>query len=216
MDGWGLGMLTEVDLLPAFGVRWTGTVDAAVGPVDLRGTTAIDLVPFDIAGLNLLAGIGLLDMAGDGYTATIDASLLTVILPAFGTTLSVDLAASFGAASLWSNVALAVPGFGVTALTGAEVRVLDLELDDGGLTLDLGTSATLLPAIDAQFWFDAGLQLGVVTITAQTEFELMPFGLAEQRIEVEVALDALTIAAWFSFDGTGDLAAGITGTYDFP
>ena len=216
LDGWGAGMSLECDVLPAFAVSWTGTVDATLGPVDLRATTAIDVVPFGLAGLDLYAGIGLLDLERGEFSAAIDASLLVDLLPAFGTTWSLGADLSYGVVSIWADVDLTVPGLDTTILTGAEVRVLALDLEDGDLTVDLGASTVLLPNVDARFWFDVGLRLGVVTVTAETEFELTPFGLADQRIEASLPFDGLTIAAWFGFTGAGDPTAGIYVTYGFP
>jgi len=216
MGGWGIEMLSWFDVFPAFGVSWTGTVDATFGPADLRATTAIDVVPFGFSGLDLFAGVDFVDLQRGELSAAIDASLLVDLLPAFGTTWTLGADLSYGIVSVWADADLTVPGFDTTVLAAAEVRVLDLDLEDGELTVDLGASTTVLPGVEAQFWFDVGLRLGVVTVTAETEFELTPFGLADQRIEVRLPFDGLTIAAWFGFAGTGDPTAGIYGTYDFP
>jgi hypothetical protein len=216
VGGWGIRTETEIGVFPAFDARWTGTVDTTFGPVDLWAMTAIDVVPFAFAGLDLFAGVGLVDVERSGFALTIDAGLLAEILPAFGTTWTLGVDASYGPVSVWADLDVAIPGFGVTVASGAEVLVLDLDLENGELTIDLGASSVLLPAVDARFWFDVGLRLGTVTVTAETEFELTPFGLADQRIEIELPIDGLSIVAWFGFTGDGDPTAGIRVTYRFP
>jgi len=216
VDGWSFGALTEVLALPAFGVSWTGSVGYTLGPVDLGGTMMIDVYPFGFVGLDLSAGVGLLDVSQDGFAVSADASLLAEILPAFGSTLSLDVDASYGIFSLWVDFDLGVPGFGVDLLVGGEVRVLDLDLEEGSLTADLGASTFVLPGPDAQLWFDVKLALGGIVVKSETDFALTPFGLMEQRFEIEVGSGGITVYAWGSFTGAGDLSAGIGGTYDFP
>ena len=216
VDGWSFGNLTEVFVFPAFGVSWTGSVDYTVGPVDLGGTVMIDIYPFAFAGLDFTAGVGLLDVSQDGFAVSADASLLTELYPAFSSTLSLDVDVSYGIFSVWVDFDLTVPGFGVDLLIGGEVRVLDLDLEEGGLTADLGASTVVLPGTAAQLWFDMELTLGGIIVKSMTDFALTPFGLTEQRFEVEVGIDGVTIYAWAGFTGGGDLSAGIGGTYDFP
>ena len=216
VDGWSFGNLAEILVFPAFGASWTGSVDYTLGPVDLGGTVAIDVYPFAFAGLDFSAGVGLLDVSQGGFAVSADASLLTEILPAFDNTLSLDVDASYGVFSLWVDFDLGVPDFGVDLLIGGEVRVLDLDLEGGGLTADLGASTVVLPGTDAQLWFDMELTLGGIVVTSETDFALTPFGLMEQRFEVEMGSDGITVYAWGSFTGAGDLSAGIGGTYDFP
>ena len=197
-------------------MSWTGSVGYSFGRVDLGGTVAVDVYPFAFAGFDLYADVGLLDVAQDGLELSADAGLASEIYPVFGNTLSLDVDASYGIFSVWSDLDLAVPGFGVSVLFGGEVRVLDLDLDGGSLTADLGASAFVVPAIDAWLWFDVEFGLGGVTVTSETDFALTPFGLTEQRIEIEIGFDGLSIYAWGSFTGAGDLSAGIGATYDFP
>ena len=216
VDGWSFGSLAEVSVFPGFGVSWTGSVGYSFGRVDLGGTVAVDVYPFAFAGFDLYADVGLLDVAQDGFELSADAGLASEIYPVFGNTLSLDVDASYGIFSVWSDLDVAVPGFGVSVLFGGEVRVLDLDLDGGSLTADLGASAFVVPAIDAWLWFDVEFGLGGVTVTSETDFALTPFGLTEQRIEIEIGFDGLSIYAWGSFTGAGDLSAGIGATYDFP
>ncbi len=216
LGGWSLGALTEIGFLPAFTARCTGTVEATLSVFDLRGTAIIDVVPFDFAGLNLFAGVGLLDMSGEGFAVAVDAGAVFEILPALDAGLSLDIDASYGIFTAWGAFDLGIPGFGTTVWAGAEIRALDLELEDGQLTVDLGASTFILPAGDTRLWLDVALRLGIITVTAETDFELNPFGLAQQRIEIEVGFDGLTLYAWGGFTGVGDLTAGVGGTYEFP
>ncbi len=216
VDGWSFGSLAEVSVFPGFGASWTGSVDYSFDQVDLGGTVMVDVYPFAFVGFDLYAGVGLLDVAQDGFELSADAGLLSEIYPVFGNTLSLDVDASYGIFSLWGDFDLAVPGFGVSVLLGGEVRVLDLDLDGGSLTADLGASAFVVPAIDAQLWFDVGLGLGGVVVSSETDFALTPFALTEQRFEIEIGFDGFTVYVWGSFTGAGDLSAGIGCTYDFP
>ena len=216
VGGFNIGSLTEVTVLPGFNVGETLAVDHSLGPVDLGGTVMIDVYPFAFGGLDFYAGVGLFDVAQGVLAISADATLLSEVYPALNATLSLDVDASYGILSLWADFDLGIPGFGASVLIGGEIRAFDLDLDNGGLTADLGVSAFVVPAVDAWFWFDMALELGAVTVTAQTDFNLTPFGLTEQRFEVEVGFDGLSVYAWGSFTGAGDLSAGIGGTYDFP
>jgi len=214
VDGFSIGSLTEVTVFPGFTATETLAVGYSFGPVDLRGTVTVDVYPFAFGGFDLYAGVGLI--AQDGVAISADVSLFSEIYPTFGGTLSLDVDASYGIFSLWGDFDLDIPGFEVSVLIGGEARVFDLDLDNGGLTADLGASTLVVPAVDAQMWLDMVLTLGAVTVTSETGFALTPFGLTEQRFEVEIGFDGLSVYAWGSFTGAGDLSAGIGGTYDFP
>jgi hypothetical protein len=216
VDGFSIESLTEFTVFPALTAIETMTVEYSFGVFDLGGTVMIDVYPFAFVGLDLYAEARLLDIAQDGVTFSADAGLFSEIYPTFGNTLSFDVDASFGIFSLWGDFDLGIPGFGVSVLIGGEVRVLDLDLDNGGLTADLGASTFVLPAVDAQMWLDMAFTLGAVTVTSETDFTLTPFGLTQQWFEVEIGLDGLSVYVWASFTGAGDLSAGIGATYDFP
>jgi len=216
VNPWVFGALTHLVLFPGFTASWTGTVAYSLGPVDLGGTLAMDVYPLDLVGLDLLARAGLIDWTRDDDAASVEASFLCEVLPALAGTLSLDADASYGRFTAWGDLDLGVPGFGVTVLAGAEICVLDLDLDDGQLTGDLGARATVVPTFDAQFWFDVSFELGAFEVTADTEFDLTPFGLAEQRIQITIRFDGVSVYAWGGFDGAGDVTAGIGGCYDFP
>ncbi len=216
VDGFSICSLTEVAVFPGFAVGETMTVGYSFGPADLGAIVMIDVYPFAFGGFDLNAGVGLLDIAQDGVAFSVDVGLYSEIYPTFGSTLSLDVDASYGVFSLWGDFDLGIPGFGVSVLIGGEVRLLDLDLDNGGLTADLGASTFVVPAVDAQMWLDMALTLGAVTVTSETDFDLTPFGLTQQRFEVEIGFDGLSINVWASFTGAGDLSAGIGGTYDFP
>ncbi len=206
----------EATFLPGFGASWTGSLDYSFGRVGLGGTVEVDVYPFAFAGFDLYADVGLLDVAQDGFELSADVALYSVIYPVFGNTLSLDVDASYGIFSLWGDFDVAIPTFGVSVLFGGEVRVFDLDLDGGSLAADLGASTFVVPAFAAQLWFDVELDLGGVVVTSETDFALTPFGLTEQRVEIEFGFDGFSIYAWGSFDGAGDLTAGIGATYDFP
>jgi hypothetical protein len=216
VDGFSIGSLTELTVLPGFTAGETITAWYSFGPFDLGGTVMIDVYPFAFGGLDLHAEVGLFDIAQDGVAISAGAGLYSEIYPTFANTLSLDVDASYGIFSLWGDFDLGIPDFGVSALIGGEVRVLDLDLDNGGLTADLGASTFVLPAVDALMWLDVAFTLGAVTVTSETDFTLTPFGLTEQRFEVEIGFDGFSVYVWASFNGAGDLSAGIGGTYDFP
>lgn len=216
VDGFSLGALTEIFVFPVFAASETMTACYSFGPFDLGGTVMIGIYPFTFDGFDLHAEVGLLDIAQDGFAVTADAGLYSEIYPTFANTLSLDVDASYGIFSLWSGFDLDVPDFGMSILIGGEIRVLDLDLENGGLTADLGASTFVVPAVDAQMWLDVAFELGAVTVTSETDFTLTPFGLTQQRFEVEIGLDGFSVYAWVSFTGGGDLSAGIGGTYDFP
>ncbi len=216
IDGWSVGSTTWITVLPGFTTTETVTAGYTFGPVDLGGSATIGIYPLDFAGLDVYADVGLFDVDRDGFAVSADASLYSGIYPAFDTTLSLDVDASYGVFSLGADLDLGIPGFGLSVLLSGEVRVLDLVLEDGGLTADLGASAFVVPAGDARLWFNMELGLGAFTVTSETDFTLAPFGLAEQRIEIDIAFDGFSAYAWGSFTGDGDLSAGIGGAYDFP
>lgn len=216
VDGWGIGSLAEMTVFPGFAVNWTGSVEYVFDSVDLGGTVLIDIYPFAFGAFDVYAGVGILDFAQDEIAISADAGLYSEIYPTFGNTLSLDVDASYGILAVWGDLDLDIPGFEVSVLLGGEVLVLDLDLDDGGLTAYLGAATFVVPAVDAQMWLDMALELGAVTVTSESDFSLTPFGLTQQRFEVELGLDGLSVYAWLSFTGAGDLSAGIGGTYDFP
>ena len=216
VDGWSVGSLVEVSVLPAFTASWIGSVDYSFSVFDIGAVVTVDIYPFAFGSFDLSAEAGLLELAQDGFTLSVEAGLLAAIFPNLGLMLGIDMDTSFGIFSLWSEFDFTVPGFGVSVLLGGEVRALDLDLNNGGLTADLGASAFLVPAVDAWMWLDLALALGSVTVSAETDFALTPFGLAQQRLEAEIGFDNVEIYVWIEFTGAGDLSAGIGGTYDFP
>jgi len=197
-------------------VSWTGSLGYSFGRFGLGGTVAVDVYPFAFAGFDLSADVDLFDVAQDGFELSADAGLFSVIYPVFGNTLSLDVDASYGIFSLWGDFDLAIPTFGMSVLFGGEVRALDLDLDGGSLTADLGASTFVVPVFAAQLWFDVEFEIGSVVVTSETDFALTPFGLTEQRVEIEFGFDGFSVYAWGSFDGAGDLTAGIGVTYSFP
>ena len=206
----------EATFLPGFGVSCTGSLEYSFGWIDLGGTATVDVYPFAFAGFDLYAEIGLLDVAQDGFAMSADAGLVSEIYPVFGNELFLDVDASYGIFSLWSDLDVTVPAFGVSVLLGGEVRVLDLDLDGWSLTADLGASTFVVQALAAQRWFDVALEFGAVGITSETDFALTPFGLTEQRFEIEIGFDGFSVYAWGSFTGAGSLTAGVGATYSFP
>ena len=215
-DGWSFGSLAELSVFPAFGVGWTGSVAYDFGMADLGATLGFDIYPFALDAFDLVAGIEWLDMAREGFTFSVDSSLLLAILPVFGSTLSLDIDAAYGVFSVWADFDLGIPGFGTEVVLGAEVHVLDLDLESGSLTADLGGEMDLVPAFDAAIWLDLALVLSNVSVTAETDFSLTPFDLLQQRLELTIEIDSFTCYAWIGFTGAGDMSAGIGGTVDFP
>lgn len=215
-DGLTLESETDVALFPGFTATEELTAEIAFGVFEVGGVLAVTIYPFSFDELDLYVGVGLLDIARDGFAASADVRLTFGILPAFVTTLLLDLDASYGVFTFWSDADLTVPGFAVTALVGGEARLLDLDLTEGSLTADLGAQSTLLPAVDAILWFDVDLTLGILEVRSETDLVLTPFGLTEQRLTVELGFDGIAIYAWVGFTGAGDLTAGIGATYDFP
>jgi len=216
VDGWSFGSLLEVAAFPAFAVSWTGTVDYSLGAVDLGGAIGVDIVPFAFALLDLSAGVDLFDVADGAFSALAAASALLTIYPALGVTVALDVDVSYGIFSAWADLDLAIPGFDAGVEVAGEVRVLDLDLDGAGLTADFGASTFLVPGIDAQLWFDVAFVSGAVTMTADTDFDLTPFGLLEQRLEIEIGFDGISAYVWASYTGAGVLSVGAGGTLDFP
>jgi hypothetical protein len=204
VDGWSIGNLAEITAFPGFAVNWTGN------------TVMVDVYPFAFGGFDVYAEVGLFDIAQGEFEVSADAGLFSEIYPTFGNTLSLDVDASYGIFSLWGEFDLDIPGFGLSVLMGGEARVLDLDLNNGSLTADLGASTFVVPAVDASMWLDVVLTLGGVTVTAETDFTLTPFGLTQQWLEAEIGFDTAAIYVWIEFTGAGDLSAGIGGTYDFP
>lgn len=215
-DGFSISSRTDISVLPGFTVSETLTAGLSFGLFDLRTTMGINVYPFGFGVFSVYSGVGLLDIAQDGFSFSVDASLHSEIYPTFGNTLSLDVVAAYGIFSLWADFDLGIPGFGVGVLVSGEIRVLDLDLANGQLTADLGASATFVPAAEGRLWFDMVLSLGEIVVRSDTSFTLAPFGLTEQRFEIEFGFGVLSVYAWGSFTGAGDLSAGIGGTYDFP
>jgi len=97
-----------------------------------------------------------------------------------------DLDVSLWLLSFWSGVEFDVLTQGIDALVGGEIRLLDLVLDNGSLTVDWGSELEVLPAFDADLWFDVSFGLGDVTVASQTDFALTPFALTQQRFDISL------------------------------
>ena len=147
-DGWSIGNLAEITAFPGFVANWTGNVEYAFAWVDLGGTVMVDVYPFAFGGFDLYAEAGLLDMEQGEFVVSVEAGLLSEIYPTFGNTLSLDIDAAYGIFSAWSEFDLDIPGFDLSILAAGEVRVLDLSLNNGALTADLGASTFIVPAVD--------------------------------------------------------------------
>jgi len=216
LDGWSLGSLAEFTFFPGVDLSWTGTVGSSFGWIDVGAILSIDIVPFDFSGFDVYAAVDLFDVERDRFTASAATELTLEIYPPFGATLELDLDAAYGILSAWGGVDLDILAFGLTSWIGAQVRLLDLELENGSLTADLGGWMFLIPLDNARFWLDLALSLGAVTVSAETDFNVVPFGLAQQQIEVEIGMEQLSIYVWESLTGGGDLTVGIGTVYELP
>jgi hypothetical protein len=147
---------------------------------------------------------------------SLDVGLRVPIFPTFAPVVSVDLAASLWLLSLWSGLDFDILALGIDAWIGGEIRLLDLVFDSGSLSADWGSEMDVLPAFDANMWFDVSFALGDVTVTSQTNFALTPFALTQQRFDVSLDIDGFSVYVWAGYSPTADLFAGIGFVYDLP
>jgi hypothetical protein len=241
-----VGSTTTLTIVPALAANETLTVEYSFDSASLWATVDVDLYPFAFVGLDIYADARLLDTTfGDDGLLSLDVGLWMPIFPAIAPIVSMDLDASLWLLSFWSGVDFDILAQGIDAWIGGEIRLLDLVLDNGSVTADWGSELDVLPALDADMWFDVSiglgevtvtsqtdfaltpfapeqqqfdveLVLGDVTVTSQTDFALTPFALTQQRFDVELDVDSLSIYVWGGYSPTADFFAGIGFTYDLP
>lgn len=217
LDGLSIGSTTTLTVFPALEANETLVVEYSFGWASLGATASMDLYPFAFVGFTIYADAGLLDTTfGDDGSLSLAADLWVPIFPAFAPVISVDLDVSLWLLSVWSGIDFDILTQGVDAWIGGEIRLLDLALDDGSLSIDWGSVLDVLPAFDADMWFDVSLNLSGVTVISQTNFALTPFALAQQRFDVSLDIDGFSIYAWVGYSPTVDFLAGIGFTYDLP
>ncbi len=217
LDGLSVVSATTVTVLPALVANEILSIEYSFGWASLGALADVDLYPFAFVGFDIYADAGLVDTTfGDDGTLSLDVGLLVPIVPAFAPVISMDLDVSLWLLSLWSGVDFDILAPGIDALIGGEIRLLNLALDNGSLTADWGSELDVLPAFDADMWFDVSFGLGDVTVTSQTDFVLTPFALTQQRFDISLDVDGLSIYVWAGYSPTLDLFAGIGFTYDLP
>jgi len=217
LDALSVGSTTTLTVVPTLAANETLTVEYSLDGASLGATADVDLYPFAFVGFDIYADMGILDTTfGDDGLLSLDVGLWVPIFPTVAPEVSVDLDASLWLLSFWSGVDLDVLTQGVDAWIGGEIRLLDLVLDNGSLSADWGSELDVLPALDADMWFDVSLVLGDVTVASQTDFALTPFALTQQRFDVELDADGLSIYVWAGYSPTVDFFAGIGFSYDLP
>ena len=217
LNGLIFGSTTTVTVIPAFAANEALTAEYSFGWASLGATADVDLYPFAFAGFDIYANAGFYDTAfGEDGLLSLDFGLSVPIFPAFGLVVSVDLDASYWLLSLWSGVDFDILAQSIDAWIGAEIRLLDLVLDSGSLSIDWGSEMTAMPAFGADMWFDVSLVLGDVTVTSQTDFALTPFALAQQRFDISLDIDGFSVYVWAGYSPATDIFAGIGFTYDLP
>ena len=217
LNGLSFGSTTTVTVTPAFAANEALTAEYSFGWASLGATADVDLYPFAFAGFDIYANAGFYDTAfGEDGLLSLDFGLSVPIFPAFALVVSVDLDASYWLLSLWSGVDFDILAQSIDAWIGAEIRLLDLVLDSGSLSIDWGSEMTAMPAFGADMWFDVSLVLGDVTVTSQTDFALTPFALAQQRFDISLDIDGFSVYVWAGYSPATDIFAGIGFTYDLP
>ena len=217
LSGLSVGSTTTLTVFPALAANEILTVEYSFGWASLGTMADVDLYPFAFAGFDIYANAGFYDTAfGDDGLLSLDFGLSVPIFPAFALVVSIDLDASYWLLSLWSGVDFDILAPGIDGWIGAEIRLLDLVLDNGSLSADWGSEMSAMPAFGADMWFDVSLILGDVTVTSQTDFALTPFALTQQRFDISLDVDTLSIYVWAGYSPTADIFAGIGFTYDLP
>lgn len=217
LDGLSVGSTTTLTVLPALLANETLTVEYSFGWASLGATAGVDLYPLAFVGFDIYADVGLLDTTfGDDGSLSLDAGLWVPIFPTLAPVVSMNVDVSVWLLSLWSGVDFDILTLDVDAWIGGEIRLLDLALDNGSLTADWGSELDVLPALDAIMWFDVSLGMGDVTLTSQTDFALTPFALVQQRFDISLNVDGLSIYVWAGYSPAADIFAGIGFVYDLP
>ncbi|MFC2078437.1 hypothetical protein ACFLSZ_00485 [Candidatus Bipolaricaulota bacterium] len=217
IDGLSLGSTTTLTVVPALAATEVLNIEYSFGSASLGATANVDLYPFAFGGFTIYADAGLLDTTlGDDGTLSLDVGLWMPILPTFAAVISMDIDVSVWLLSLWSAVEFDILTLGIDAWVGGEIRLLDLDFDDGSLTADWGSELDVLPAFDADMWFDVSFGLGDITVASQTDFALTPFALAQQRFDISLDVDGFSVYVWAGYSPTADVFAGIGFTYDLP
>ena len=219
--GWDLiglrfGNLTELTVLPAFGLGETLSVSYALDPFRFLAELGVDIVPlaFDDLGLSVFAG--LIDVQGEDLEFEVEAGLLLYALPTFDLTFSIDADLGLWILDLWADADLDILTVVLDLLLGVEAGVLDLSWDEGGLSAWLGGETTILPVFDAYVWFDVRFDAGSFELRSETDIGLSPLGLIEQSVELTICFDGLRIYSWAGFRGDLTFLAGIGVTYRLP
>lgn len=217
LDGLSVGSTTTLTVFPALEANEALSAEYSFGWASLGATASVDVYPFAFVGFTVYADAGFYDTAfGDGGLLSLEFGLSVPIFPAFALVVSMDLDASYWLLSLWSGVDFDILAQGIDGWIGGEIRLLDLVLENGSLSADWGAEMSAMPAFGADMWFDVSFGLGDVTVTSQTDFALTPFALAQQRFDISLDVDSLSIYVWAGYSPALDVFAGIGFTYDLP
>jgi len=216
--GWDLlgirfGSSTEAAFLPTFGLGETLSASYALDPVQFGLQLGLDVVPFTFDDLNLSAEAALIAIDGEDLTFSLDAGLRVRALPTFELTFSVDSDLAWWILDLWARADLDVLAIVLDVLLGAEAVVLDVSWEEAGLSAALGVEATLSPTFNAHVWFDVLFEAEIFELRSETDLDLAPLDLIEQRIEFSFTFDRLRLYAWAGFRGDLTALAGIGITY---
>jgi len=219
--GWDLiglrfGSLTELTVLPAFGLDETLSARYTLDPFRLLVEIDVGIVPLAFDDLGLSAFARLIDVQGDDLEFEVEAGLLLHALPTFGLTFSLDAGLGLWILNVWMDADLDILTVVLDLLLGVEAGVLDLSWDGGGLSAWLGGEMAISPAFDAHVWFDVCFDAGDFELRSQTDIGLSPLGLVEQLIELSIRMNGLRIYAWSGFRGDLTFLVGIGVTYRLP
>jgi len=217
VDGLSVGSTTTLVFFPDLTADETLTIEYGFGWASLGATTTIDLYPFAFVGFDIYADVGLLDTTfGDDGSLSLDAGLWMPVFPTLAPVISIDLDVSVWLVSVWSGVDFDILAQDIDALIGGEIQLLDLALENGSLTAEWGSQMDVLPAFETEMWFDISFGLGDVTVTSQSNFALTPFALTQQRFDISLDVDGLSVYVWAGYSPTADFFAGIGFVYDVP
>ncbi len=107
------------------------------------------------------------------------------------------------------------PVFSSASIYG-EATLFDAPLNGVSFSGGLGASATIYPTLTDDVWFDLSLQVDGFSISSETTFSLIPFGLSQQRFDLGYAFDGLAIYLWGALSATWELSGGLGFTISFP
>ena len=156
-----------------------------------------------------------LDFAGFRISSTTNLSYASPI----SISQVLGLAYTWNWLTLGSNLYMGIfafpPSFTSLSVYG-EASLFDMPLDGASVSGGIGASATVYPTVTDDVWFDFGLVANGFSLASKTTFSLIPLGFVQQRFDIGLVFDGLSVYVWGAVSGAWDLSGGVGFNFNFP